>query len=110
MSIWSPPGKISMSRLKTQQSITGLYSDELCASQIKCYLLLLHLVFMLVEYMLFDSIVVMTIEIVENDYTGATLTETRPVIFITLRRSEMSDYLPAPLMSHYCQQLTRLDG
>ena len=46
--------------------------------------------------MLFDSIAVMTLEIVENDYTGATLTEARPVIFFTLRRSEMSDYLPAP--------------
>ena len=83
--------------LRTQQSITGLYSDELCASQIKCCPLLLHLIFILVVgYMSFDSIVVMTIVIVENDYTGATLTETRPVILISLRRFEMSDYLPAP--------------
>ena len=51
---------------------------------------------LVVKYMLFDSIAVMTIVIVENDYTGATLTETHPVIFfISLRRSEMSDDLPA---------------
>ena len=46
----------------------------------------------------------------ENDYTGATLTETHPVIFISLRRSQMSDYLPAPQMTHYCPILTRLDA
>ena len=87
-----------MSRLRTQQSITGLYTDELCASQIKRYLVLLRLVFMLVVgYMPFDSIAVMTIVIAENNYTGVTLTETRLVIFfISLRRSEMSDDLPAP--------------
>ena len=51
---------------------------------------------LVVKYMLFDSIAVMTIVIAENDYTGATLTETYPVIFfISLRRSEMSDDLPA---------------
>ena len=51
---------------------------------------------LVVKYMLFDSIAVMTIVIVENDYTGVTLTETHSVIFyISLRRSEMSDDLPA---------------
>ena len=53
---------------------------------------------LVVKYMLFDSIAVMTIVIVENDYTGTILTETHmhPVIFyISLRRSEMSDDLPA---------------
>ena len=69
-------------------------------SQIKCYLLLLHLVFtLIVEYMLFDSIAVMTIVIVENDYTGVTLTETCPVtFFISLWRSMTYQLLHDPLL------------
>ena len=51
---------------------------------------------LVVEYMLFDSIAVTTIVIVENDYTGVTLTETHSVtFFISLNRSEMSDDIPA---------------